>query len=218
LRLKIISFDLDGTLIDQKFVDSIWFEGLPSLYAKLHHITFDEAKNFLTKEYDKVGMEKLEWYDIKYWLRKFLGHENWKELFEDKKSRISLYPEVPKVLRELGDAGYSMVITSNSAREFLNFELEHTDIKHYFKHIFSSTSDFHEVKKKADFYAKICKLLNTPPNEVAHVGDNWKFDFEVPRSLGIAAFYLDRSRKQSGEFILHSLEEFNGIIRKIASR
>jgi len=217
LKLKVISFDLDGTLIDQRFVEAIWFEGLPSLYAKLHHIHFDEAKNFISKEYDKIGNERLEWYDIKYWFRKFLGHENWLELFESMKSRIDIYPEAPKVLKELEDAGYSLVIASNSGRAFLDFELEQTGIQHYFKHVFSSTSDFNVVKKEVNFYMKICKLLNISPREVAHVGDNWKFDFEVPRRLGIKAFYLDRSRKQSGEFTLHNLEALNGIIRKTAN-
>jgi len=206
-RIKIVSFDLDGTLVDNSFTDSIWFEGLPQFYAERKGMTLDEAKGYLKGEYDKVGMERLEWYDIKYWFNKYVGHQGWKSLFDRVKSRVRLYPEVLTVLRELKDSGYQLIIVSNSAREFLDLELEETGIVPYFNRVFSSTSDFKEVKKTSHFYAKICTALHVLPYRIAHVGDNWNFDFQAPRRLGITAFYLDRSGQQTGEYVIHSLAE-----------
>jgi FMN phosphatase YigB (HAD superfamily) len=39
-----------------------------------------------------------------------------------------------------------------------------------------------------------------------HVGDDQSFDFEVPRRLGITAFYLDRTSENSGDHVVDSLE------------
>jgi len=210
----IVSFDLDGTLVDCGFIDAVWFEGLPQLYAEKEGLTLEEARRRLVGEYNRVGMDRLEWYDIKYWFREYLGGQDWRALFQKLKSRIRLYPEVPKVLKTLEEAGYKLIIISNSAREFLDLEIEETKIASHFHRIFSSTSDFKEVKKTTEFYAKICRELDASPSEIVHVGDNWKFDFQVPRGLGITAYYLDRSRQQNGEYIIYNLEELVERLRR----
>jgi hypothetical protein len=43
-RIKAISFDLDGILVDYRFVESVWFEGIPRLYSAKKRVSFDDAK------------------------------------------------------------------------------------------------------------------------------------------------------------------------------
>ena len=66
---RLISFDLDGTLTDANFVESVWLEGIPKLYSNKKGVTFNDARKAVKKEYDKVGNEKLKWYDINYWIK-----------------------------------------------------------------------------------------------------------------------------------------------------
>ncbi|OPY68322.1 MAG: hypothetical protein A4E62_02077 [Syntrophorhabdus sp. PtaU1.Bin002] len=40
---KIISFDLDGTLVHGKYGDIVWNQGIPEEYADKYGFTFDEA-------------------------------------------------------------------------------------------------------------------------------------------------------------------------------
>jgi len=203
---KIISFDMDGTLVDPEFTDWVWSHGIPTLYAKKVGIPFEEAKAFVVNEYLKVGEGAIEWYDIKYWFQWFQLEQSWSMLMKQYADKINIYPDVNSVLERL-KAGFRMVLTSNAGREFIDVEMEVTGLGRYFERIFSATSDFREVKKTKGFYQRICQILETRPQEIVHVGDHYEFDYVVPRSLGIRAYYLDRSGGRKGEFIIPDLRD-----------
>jgi putative hydrolase of the HAD superfamily len=120
--------------------------------------------------------------------------------------KIKVYPDVNHILDRLKER-FPLILTSNAGREFIEIEMEATGLDKYFDQIFSATSDFHVVKKTAEFYQQICDILNVDPQEIVHVGDHHEFDYLVPRRLGIHAFYLDRSGEQKGEFVLRSLKD-----------
>jgi len=202
----IISFDMDGTLVDAEFTDWVWGHGIPTLYAKKAGLSFEAAKDFVVKEYLKVGEGAMEWYDIKYWFQLFQLEESWEVLMERYTDKIKIYPDVHPLLERLRDR-HRMVLTSNAGREFIGMEMEATSLGQYFDRIFSATSDFGEVKKTAAFYQRICQILEARPQEIVHVGDHYEFDYLVPRSLGIQAFYLDRSGRGGGDFTLSDLRD-----------
>jgi len=205
--LKIISFDMNGTLTNNRFIELIWHEGVPRLYAEVNNIPFKQAKEYVFREYERIGEERIEWYDIKYWFRFFGLGEGWIELLENYQYEITPYSEVITVLDELSHS-YELVVTTNAYQEFFDIELGACGIRGYFTKIFSSTSDFGEVKKTPDVYLKICDNLGIKPEEMAHVGDHRLFDFIVPKEMGIRAYYLDRHEKEAGDFIVKDLREF----------
>jgi len=205
--MKVISFDLDGTLVTDEFSQIVWHQGIPELYAERYGHDFDEAKRFIFQEYEKIGDKAIEWYDIKHWLHFFGLDNNWEILLGKFKNRIQTYPEVHEVLSALNQS-YKLIITSNAAREFLNIEIETTSISSYFDHIFSATSDFKEVKKTDKFYLNICNLLDIKPNQMIHIGDHFEFDYLIPQQLGITSFYLDRKEERKGSAIVKDLKEF----------
>lgn len=215
--LKIISFDMDGTLVDPEFTDWVWGHGIPTLYAEKAGVPFEEAKGFVVKEYLKVGEGAIEWYDIKHWFQFFQLGENWKVMMERYTDKIKVYPDVRPLLERLRD-NYFLVLTSNAGREFIHMEMEATGLNGYFGRIFSATSDFGEVKKTADFYQRICRILEARPQEIVHVGDHYEFDYLVPSSLGIHAFYLDRSDGQRGEFVISDLRELEERLPTMTNR
>ena len=204
--IKVVSFDLDGTLVKPEYSEWVWGVGIPQLLAQKRGISFDEAKEVVEKEYAKVGDGSLEWYDIKYWFNFFQLNGSWKSLLNRYSHKIKAYPEVSKVLRDISSR-YMAIIISNAAREFIDIEVELAELGGYFSRIFSATSDFGEIKKTAGFYGRICQLLRISPREMVHVGDHWEFDYVVPRSLGIRAFYVDRSWNRRGYDVIRSLEE-----------
>jgi HAD superfamily hydrolase (TIGR01549 family) len=210
--IKVISFDLDGTLVDQEFSEWVWGVGIPQLFAEKRRIPFDEAKEIVEGEYRKVGDGSLEWYDIKYWFTCFQLDGNWKSLLNRFSQRIKIYPEVLKVLKDLS-SHYRLIIISNAAREFIDIEVEVAELRGYFARIFSATSDFGQVKKTAEFYGRICQLLLIGSQEMVHVGDHWEFDYLVPKGLGIQSLHIDRSGNRRGDDVIRNLEEVGQRLR-----
>ncbi len=200
---------MDGTISDVSFADSVWLEGIPRLYALKNDLSFEMAKKEVTSEYYKVGRERLEWYDLSYWINKLGLGVSSGEILSSFKRNIRAFPEVPEVLKELKNKGFRLIILTNARREFVDLEVEKTGITGCFERVFSSTSDFGLVKNTVEPYRKVCEACAVSPREVVHVGDDESFDFEVPRRLGMTAFYLDRTGEHVGEFVIRSLTELS---------
>ena len=209
--IKVVSFDVDGTLVSQEFADCVWLRGIPEAYAAKHALSFEHAFEFVKREYDNIGENRIEWYNIRFWLRKFNLKIPYEKLFEKYEAEVKIYTEVESVLKVLKEAGYVLVVNSNAATEFIDFQIQ--PIRKYFTHVFSATSDFGELKKSNGHYAQVCEILDVKPQEVVHTGDHFVFDFLNPRRIGITAYYLDRSRDAmpdengNDEFVISDLNE-----------
>lgn len=212
--LKIVSFDFDGTLTKTTFADLFWLEGLPRLYAEKKGIDIEDAKRILFTEYEKIGKERLEWYDPDYWFERFDIGYSWKKLMEDYAYAIEIYPDVIPTLERIRDE-YKLIIISNARREFIEIQMKKLRLEKYFDEVFSTVSDFRMVKKDGSVYRKICKRIGIKENEMLHTGDDHKFDYIIPRSLGIHAVYLDRRSGRSENFVINSLDHLPAIIEKI---
>ena len=212
--IKVISFDFDGTIATHKFADAFWLTGVPALYAQQHHLPLDAAKKHLFEEYEKIGDNRIEWYDPGYWFDRFDLRTDWKKMLLTYRKNVEIYPEVPSVLKQLS-MQYPLIISSNAKKEFIDVQLKQSKLRKYIDFVFSSTSDFHTVKKVTEFYAMICKNLKIQPQEMVHVGDHKEFDYLTPQKLGINAFYLDRKKTTTGPYIVSDLKEFETYILKV---
>ncbi len=208
-RIEVVSFDMEGTLIDHSFSDIIWEEDIPRLYAEKHRLSLEEARRAVMGEYEEIGDLQPEWYDVGYWFSRLGLDGDWRRLPEERREACRAYPEVPGVLRRLGGR-FPLVVTSNTIREFL--EIQVACLGNPFSQVFSAPSDFGEVKKSPEFYARVCGSLGVEPESLAHVGDHFQFDYEAPRALGVEAYYLDRSGETEGPHVVHDLEEFERLL------
>jgi len=207
--IKVLSFDVDGTLVDGRFADMFWNDGVPQLYAEKNGMSIDEAKRYLKSRYDEVGDCDLRWYQPEYWFGELGIDKKPEDLVLEYVSEIDVFPEVPELLLRLKEK-YVLVASSNAPRMFLEKSLK--TLSDNFEHTFSSTTDFGMVKKLPDFYHTIFELLKIKPDEMAHVGDHFEFDYEVPKKAGIKSFFLDRENQISGEHVVKDLEEFEKLL------
>jgi putative hydrolase of the HAD superfamily len=202
--IRVVSLDMDGTLVDPTLVDRFWHGEVPRLYAEKEGISWEEARRLVRREYDRIGEEDLRWYLPEYWFDLFGLQESPREVIARYRDEVQVYPEVPEVLEGLRER-YQLVLSSNAADAFIETEIH--SIRSYFTHLFSSTSHFGEVKKGPRFYSRVCSLLRVEPREVLHVGDHWIFDYLSPRELGMRAFYLDRKGGREGREVIRDLRE-----------
>ena len=187
-QIELVSLDAEGTLVTPDFSETIWHEAIPALYAHKNGVDLAEAKKCITEAYNKVGVHRLEWYDIEYWFG-CLGLGSSQPVIESCLNKIAHYPEVMEVLASLAGR-YRLIVASGTPLKLLDYLLR--DIKPYFIRIFSSISHYRQVKTP-DFYLKICEEMSVEPGQVIHVGDSWQFDFLNARQAGINALYVDRS-------------------------
>jgi putative hydrolase of the HAD superfamily len=207
--IRVISLDMDGTLVNSRFVDKVWMEGMPQLYAEKSGLDFPAAKEYVVGEYMKIGSDHLEWYDLKYWIDKFgltIAKDELLELYEDE---IEVYPEVEEVMDLLAE-DYELVVTSNAAREFIDIELD--GLLDRFSETFSATSDFREVKKSPLLYGAVCAHMKAKPIEVLHIGDHYSYDYESALDAGLDALFLDRKGERQGSEVVGDLREAVEII------
>ena len=214
VRIEVVSFDMEGTLIDDNFSDLIWEHDIPRLYGLQNGLGFETAKGYVLQQYDTIGEGKPEWYDVDYWFRRLGLRGDWRELLEDRRDDCRPYPETKQVLEALRER-YTFIICSNTIREFLEVQLR--KLPSVFRHVFSAPSDFGTVKNPG-FYHRICNMIGLEPGSVAHVGDNVEFDYEAAREVGIHAFYLDRSREARGDLVLHDLLDFEERLGELDDR
>ncbi len=209
--MKIISFDLDGTLTTPAFVDAVWRVGIPRHYAAQQAISLEAAQQHIFSLYDAMGDDELNWYDLPFWIERLKLPVSPEQLLDDFRHLIALYPDALSTLASL-QACYELIIISNANRLFLDLEVSATGIGRFFTSIFSATSDFGRVKREEDIYQKVCERLGISRAEILHVGDHQEFDFAAPRRIGIQAYLLDRSGQEIGPNIIHSLDELLTVI------
>jgi FMN phosphatase YigB (HAD superfamily) len=186
--IKIISFDLQGTLSDGAFSDEFWSETLPMLYARQKQISLQKAKELLRKKFNSWGRYDYRYYSQAYWLNE-LGISSFSSLVEGMKCKPLFYPDTVLLLEKLRLRN-KLIIVSSTTKEFLDLELG----KHakYFSEVFSSLDDFNIAGKPPELYIKIASILGVCPDEIFHVGDSEEMDVKNAKEAGWETFFFDR--------------------------
>ncbi|MEJ5292905.1 MAG: HAD family hydrolase [Candidatus Methanosuratincola sp.] len=203
-KISTISFDMDGTLVTPSFANLIWLEVIPQLVSEAWGISVDEAKAQLFADYKSIGPNRMEWYDLSYWTKRYRLEVNPRKLLLEYKEAVTPYPEVFGVLEALRE-NFDLVIISNSHRLFL--DITSALFEGFFKKTFSTISDFGTMKDTSS-YRRACEELKIVPQELAHVGDSLELDYARARRAGVRAFYLDRDGLKKGRRFVRNLVEF----------
>jgi putative hydrolase of the HAD superfamily len=189
---SVLSFDLDGTLIDKNFDDAIWLEELPALYAKQNGIGLAEAKEIFFSEYHQVGPNRMEWYDIDHWFRKMKLEVPARKVVENMRGKIRLYADSLPSLRQLKRRKARMVVLSNSPRMFLEIKMKAEGLDSFFERSVSVPTDYAKVKSHEGVFERLARELGVAKADILHVGDSYSQDYMAAVRAGCQAVLLER--------------------------
>lgn len=192
MKYDLVSFDMDGTLITEDFSNTVWGDGLPSMYAEEYEMNIEDARRETIDEIRALGNRDMRWYDLPYWISKFsLSYEDdaWAtatKMVHKYRSRVTPIEKTVLMLEEALRSGCRVIVISNAWPMFLEVGLGKYAWR--FEKIFSTTFDygFHEVKSPRLFRA-ICCAMGVDPEKALHIGNDKYFDGVCPIVAGMDA-------------------------------
>jgi len=209
--IKCVSFDCDGTLVDDKYDNFFWNEEIPKAYAEKNNISLVEAKKFVYSEYYKaLYIERIaNWTNYDYWLERF-GLEKEKLLLILEHENL-VYDDSKIILKYLKDKGYKIVVISNSEKNILDIKLK--SLKHYVDKAISVFNKY-GINKGSVVFEKELLDLELKPEELIHVGDDFEQDYLSPKATGIKSYLLRRNSKKEDlqEHEINSLLDLKKIL------
>jgi len=214
-EVSVVSLDFAGTIAPKDFIDYFWLTLIPKFYSLKYGVGIEEAYRYVISEYESVSTDDVNWYLPNYWLERFGLIEYRDVMLSMLNDYVTVYSEVPTVLTKLRENGIEIVIVSNTAIEFIDvFFNKYGELRKFFSKVYSCVSHFGIPRKSKEFYLRVIEDLGVKPSNVVHVGDDVVYDFEVPRSLGIKAYLLDRSGKRKSPLTISSLTELLDLVLK----
>lgn len=204
--VRVISFDLVGTLFGHGFDYHLWHREIPRLYAKRHNVTLEEAKRHVFEEYRKFERKKM-YTDVEFWFRHFDLH-NWLTVMNDLKHLIKTYSDVVPTLERLGKE-HRLVVVTQATRPIIELKFAASGLGKYFERSFSTPSDFSTFHKNGAVYKRVAAKLGVRPRDIVHIGDHMHYDYHFPRKAGVHAYFLNRAgHKVRGKYVVKDMNEF----------
>lgn len=180
--MKVILFDVDGTIIDTEIAIK---ESLKLLLKKHYGIVKNSRElDFVLGIPGKTALKELGIPSDE--IEKALNV--WEEYMQLNKDKIKLFSEITDLIIELEKRNVKMGIVTSKTREEVEKEFSHYGLNNFFDAIVTA-SDTKKHKPNAEPLILSAKLLNIENSkDVIYIGDSI-YDYECARNFG-CKFYL----------------------------
>lgn len=214
MPVKLIIFDLDGTIIDSSgdITDSINYAiepygAAPLTVRETISLVGEGISRLMEKVIEKEGMDADRDYLIKRFLEYYSGH------LVDK---TTVYPGVKEALEKLN--GYKKALISNK-RESLSSEILKTlELSKYFDLVVGSDTTPEKKPSPVPVQYTLSKF-DVSPEEAVIVGDS-NYDIEAGRAAGIKTIavtygYRTLDMLRAADFIIDRMDELTDVLRRL---
>ena len=96
----------------------------------------------------------------------------------------------------------------------IDHKLKKSGLNKYFSAKYSFPSNFNRLSANDRAYRKICDNLKINPENIVHLGSNFEEDYQIPSTIGIKSFIIDREGKKKESYSIRDLIEFKNKIRE----
>lgn len=188
--IKVILFDLDGTLYTSRDVRTKFAEAAYHALAKLKKIPVSEAKTLIENMREKL--KEKHGFPVPYTLtliRFGMTVENWHKeniAYFDPREFLSADRALRKILQDMKKR-FKLAILTNNNEVQANRILEALDVQDLFDRVFTYNS-FRTMKPNPKTFQEAAKAMNVLPNECLVVGDRYSVDLIPAQDLGMQIY------------------------------
>ncbi|MBN2155120.1 MAG: HAD-IA family hydrolase [Candidatus Lokiarchaeota archaeon] len=211
MTIRLIGFDLDDTLFNAtnlatesrigglKKIQQLGLQFNYEKGIKLLHSIVDEFGSNYSKHYDELlirmkaspdeyGLQSTNFSIPKYVAAGVIGYH------EVKVKEIRPFPEVPKILDQLKELGYVLILISDGIAVKQYEKLIRLNLLSYYSDCFIS-EEVGWKKPNPEFYRFCLKYLNIPANESMYIGDRVDHDIIPSQQIGMKTVLVHRGGK-----------------------
>jgi putative hydrolase of the HAD superfamily len=191
--IKVIIFDLDGTLYRSTEISTKFAEAAYYAMSKLKNIPFADAKELIESKRAQLKDTYGEPVPYTLTLRSFgLSTERWHQeniAYFDPRDFLSKDEQLQHSLSELKKR-YCLVILTNNNNVQTERILEALEIGDFFEEVFTYNT-FKLLKPDPTFIKRAVQELNVKPEECCFVGDRYNVDLEPARRLNMHTYQVN---------------------------
>jgi HAD superfamily hydrolase (TIGR01509 family) len=188
MKNKVIMFDMDGVLIDDRLKTEAYVETFRKIGVEVDFELLRECENNRDNVVKNLLMENV----LAYSYEEFIDMESiiYKRLVE--KKGIDCIDHAENILKKLKDKGYKLILTSQSRH--VDFILKKTNLTKYFDFIVPRRN-IENIKPHPDIYNYAKNLMNLGNDECIVVEDTKK-GIESAKRSGIEEIILFKPNEE----------------------
>ncbi len=208
-QIDTVLLDMDGTLIDLHFDNTLWNSHLPEVYAQANKMSTDQARELLF-DHMRENLRTIKFYCLDYWAE--FTDLDILQLHRDMSPLLRYREGTEDFLRWLQTHSSRTMLATNAHRDSVMIKDTHLNLLGYFDEVISS-HDYQQVKESQDFWHTLTKAHNIDPDRALFIDDNEAVldsaaRFGIAKVLCVASPDSQRpARAESAHPIIHNLHD-----------
>lgn len=216
---KVISFDLDGTILQRDFDYQLWGEPpyeQGTLWEFVGRHTGMTPQQAYADALQSISAVPLGRVDIRAWIQHYNLPSSEQEIIDAVPLIPSIYDDYPGVIPHLRALNKRIILITESAGYLLEKKLDLAGIRNHFDKVYS-TVDKWRKEKDVELYFRVLTEEGIQNTAMVHIGDSMSKDILPCQEVGIPALYIPTQRSRpsmelSTEEQLTSLQEIMEVL------
>lgn len=208
-QIDTVLLDMDGTLIDLNFDNTLWNSHLPKVYAQANKISTEQAHELLFGHM-RLNARTIKFYCLDYWAE-FTGLDIL-QLHRNVAGLLRYREGTEAFLQWLQTHPSRVLMATNAHRDSVVFKDNHLDLLGYFDAVVSS-HDYQQVKESQEFWHTLVANQSINPDRSVFIDDN-EAVLDAAQQFGIAHVLCVASpdsqrppHTESAHHMLHNLAD-----------
>ncbi len=167
-QIDTVLLDMDGTLIDLNFDNTLWNSHLPEVYAQANKISTEQARELLFSHM-RLNARTIKFYCLDYWAE--FTQLDILQLHRDVAGLLRYRDGTEAFLQWLQTQPSRVLMTTNAHRDSVAIKDSHLDLLSYFDAVISS-HDYQQVKETQEFWHTLIDNQSIDAKRAVFIDDN----------------------------------------------